>query len=132
MYFKISSRGVTKSPTASLTGEGSTRMRLMLKRALMDMLTIVLIRVDSCSFSSSEFRTDQDPCRNGFAGPRAFSEFETQHMRDYLLHLKPAPILVLTLHSYGQFWMHPFGDGLLPENVHEMVIVIRTQNILGW
>ena len=44
-------------------------------------------------------------------------------MRDYLLRLKPAPILALTLHSFGQFWMYPFGDGVLPENVQELVIV---------
>ena len=68
-----------------------------------------------------ELGTDPHPCQESYAGPKAFSEVESQNMRNYLLHLQPAPILAITFHSYGQRWMYPFGDGILPENSFELV-----------
>ncbi|RZC35009.1 Peptidase M14 and/or Propep M14 domain containing protein [Asbolus verrucosus] len=47
-------------------------------------------------------------CSETYAGKQAFSEVETRHLRDYLN--KTANIKAyLTLHSYGQYLLYPWG-----------------------
>ncbi|XP_033334246.2 carboxypeptidase B [Megalopta genalis] len=50
-----------------------------------------------------------DPCHETYAGPRAFSEPETQAMADYILANKENIRMYLTLHSYSQMWLVPWG-----------------------
>ncbi|XP_033346187.1 carboxypeptidase B-like [Bombus vosnesenskii] len=50
-----------------------------------------------------------DPCHETYAGPRAFSEPETKAMADYILANKQNIRIYLTLHSYSQMWLVPWG-----------------------
>ncbi|XP_044004142.1 carboxypeptidase B-like isoform X2 [Aphidius gifuensis] len=57
------------------------------------------------------------PCEDTYAGPKPFSEPETQALRDFLLANKQAIKVYLTLHSYGNWLLHPWGwTDKLPEN----------------
>ncbi|XP_006609655.1 carboxypeptidase B-like [Apis dorsata] len=53
--------------------------------------------------------TSLDPCHETYAGPRAFSEPETKAMADYILANKKDIRIYLTLHSYSQMWLVPWG-----------------------
>jgi murein tripeptide amidase MpaA len=59
-------------------------------------------------------------CSETYAGKQAFSEVEARHLRDYLA--KTANIKAyLTLHSYGQYLLYPWGYGnVLPDNWREL------------
>nr|XP_031827673.1 carboxypeptidase B-like [Nomia melanderi] len=50
-----------------------------------------------------------DPCHETYAGPHAFSEPETKAMADYILANKRNIRMYLTLHSYSQMWLVPWG-----------------------
>ncbi|XP_039310981.1 carboxypeptidase B isoform X2 [Solenopsis invicta] len=50
-----------------------------------------------------------DPCQETYSGPFAFSEPETKAMADYILANKEDIRLYLTLHSYSQMWLVPWG-----------------------
>lgn len=55
-------------------------------------------------FFPTENGASHAPCDITFAGPRAFSELETQHFRDYVLDRNKEKTITtyLTLHSYGR------------------------------
>ncbi|XP_063973544.1 carboxypeptidase B [Diachasmimorpha longicaudata] len=58
-----------------------------------------------------------NPCADTYAGSKAFSEVETQAVRDFLLANKKNIKVYLTLHSYGQYLLHPWGwTSSLPSN----------------
>ncbi|XP_012288601.2 carboxypeptidase B [Orussus abietinus] len=58
-----------------------------------------------------------NPCSDTYAGPKPFSEPETQALRDFALSKKGLVKAYLTLHSYGQYFLHPWGyTSDLPEN----------------
>ncbi|XP_076388900.1 carboxypeptidase A2 isoform X2 [Megachile rotundata] len=50
-----------------------------------------------------------DPCHETYAGPHAFSEPETKAMAEYILTNKQSIRMYLTLHSYSQMWLVPWG-----------------------
>uniref|UniRef100_A0A0C9RW39 CBPB_3 protein n=2 Tax=Fopius arisanus TaxID=64838 RepID=A0A0C9RW39_9HYME len=50
-----------------------------------------------------------DPCHETYEGPRAFSEPETKAMADYIMANRHNIKLYLTLHSYNQMWLVPWG-----------------------
>ncbi|KAK0089529.1 hypothetical protein PV325_006862 [Microctonus aethiopoides] len=50
-----------------------------------------------------------DPCHETYEGPRAFSEPETKAMADYIMSHREDIKLYLTLHSYNQMWLVPWG-----------------------
>ncbi|KAM0736624.1 Carboxypeptidase B [Formica fusca] len=50
-----------------------------------------------------------DPCQETYSGPFAFSEPETKAMADYILANKQHIRMYLTLHSYSQMWLLPWG-----------------------
>ncbi|CAJ0572849.1 unnamed protein product, partial [Mesorhabditis spiculigera] len=51
--------------------------------------------------------TSNDPCHETYHGPNAFSEPESAAVRDFLEAHKPKAFI--TLHSYSQMWLIPFG-----------------------
>ena len=78
----------------------------------------------SLSYLFSETGASDNKCAETYHGPEAFSEIETQNVRDYVLALEPVPVLAQCLHSYSQLWLWPFGyenGGPYPENVDEIV-----------
>ncbi|XP_034950230.1 carboxypeptidase B-like [Chelonus insularis] len=57
------------------------------------------------------------PCSETYAGPKPFSEVETQALRDLVESLQGNVKVYLTLHSYGQYLLHPWGwTSALPSN----------------
>ncbi|XP_043286251.1 carboxypeptidase B [Venturia canescens] len=62
-----------------------------------------------------------NPCTEIYAGMKAFSENETISLREYVLANKKTIKAYLTLHSYGQYMLHPWGfTNELPENEPEL------------
>nr|CAD7425757.1 unnamed protein product [Timema monikensis] len=50
-----------------------------------------------------------DSCREDFSGPRAFSEPETRAMSEFILSRQLEIKVYLTVHSYSQMWLVPWG-----------------------
>jgi carboxypeptidase A2 len=74
------------------------------------------------------------PCSETFAGPRPYSEPEAKALSDYMLTLNGTWTLFVSLHTYGQLWMSPWGyTQALPEDYAEMARVGRASvdTILG-
>jgi carboxypeptidase A2 len=50
------------------------------------------------------------PCQETFCGPSAGSEPETQAVQRELVRLGPSLLATVTVHSYGNMWMFPWGN----------------------
>lgn len=50
-----------------------------------------------------------NPCEDTYAGSRPFSEPETRAMSDFILSHKDEIKVYLTMHSYSQLWLVPWG-----------------------
>jgi len=60
-------------------------------------------------------------CVDTYMGPKAFSEVETQAVRDYILKHKDNIKLYLTFHSYGEYLLFPWGfTSELPHDYDEL------------
>lgn len=60
-------------------------------------------------------------CSEVYAGPSAFSEKETQALREYLHANQERIKLYLTFHSYGNYLLYPWGyTNALPDNNDEL------------
>lgn len=53
--------------------------------------------------------SSSSPCSDIFAGPRAFSEPETQYLRDLMAQYKSRAKAYLAIHSYGSYFLYPYG-----------------------
>jgi hypothetical protein len=53
--------------------------------------------------------TSPDSCDDTHRGPSAFSEPESQAVRNFILNHKDIKAY-LTIHAYSQMWFYPFGD----------------------
>ncbi|XP_058797647.1 carboxypeptidase B-like [Phymastichus coffea] len=57
------------------------------------------------------------PCSGTYAGSRPFSEAEARAIRDFILARRDRIVVYLTLHSFGQYFLHPWGfTTALPAN----------------
>ena len=65
-------------------------------------------------------------CSQTWPGECPFSEVETRNIRDYVLNLKPTPILALSLHSAVEAILFPysFNASYHPENINELVMIL--------
>ncbi|EDS34657.1 zinc carboxypeptidase [Culex quinquefasciatus] len=61
------------------------------------------------SFHWGEKGASRQECSQTFAGPKPFSEPETQALRNLLLAKGNITSFYLTLHSYGRFLLYPWG-----------------------
>jgi hypothetical protein len=52
---------------------------------------------------------DPFPCSDTYCGSRAFSEAETAAARDYLVGIKAHTDIFISIHSYSQLWLVPWG-----------------------
>jgi len=58
-----------------------------------------------------------NPCDETFHGPSAASEPETQTVVDYVMgNTNPAWLVDVSMHTYGQYLLTPYGDCSLPPN----------------
>uniref|UniRef100_A0A915IE10 Peptidase M14 carboxypeptidase A domain-containing protein n=1 Tax=Romanomermis culicivorax TaxID=13658 RepID=A0A915IE10_ROMCU len=59
--------------------------------------------------SVDDMSDDNGSCSDGYSGPSPGSEPETRSISSALRRLKPSLMAYLTLHSYGQMWLSPWG-----------------------
>jgi len=65
-----------------------------------------------------------NPCSETFAGQAPYSDPESKAVADYMLTLNGTWEFFLTLHTYGQLYMSPWGyTASLPEDYNEMIRV---------
>jgi len=50
-----------------------------------------------------------DPCEEIYQGSSAFSEPEAKAVRDFIMGHKKDIQVVITMHTYSQIWIHPYG-----------------------
>jgi len=68
------------------------------------------------------YSTSKDPCSDIYGGPKPFSEPETKALSDFILAHNGTWKVYLTLHSYSQMWMAPYGySRKKPDNYKSMV-----------
>jgi len=75
-----------------------------------------------------------NPCSETFAGPTPYSEPEAKAVADYVMTLNGSWELFITLHTYGQLWMTPWGyTKELPNDYNELARVgqAAVNTILG-
>ena len=66
--------------------------------------------------------SSSDPCSQIYRGSRPFSEPETEAVREFVLSLTPNILVYLSVHSYGQHVLIPWGfDDLYPYDYYDMV-----------
>uniref|UniRef100_T1GWZ9 Peptidase M14 domain-containing protein n=1 Tax=Megaselia scalaris TaxID=36166 RepID=T1GWZ9_MEGSC len=71
-------------------------------------------------FHWREIGASGQPCLDDFAGPAPFSEIETKTFADYIRSLKGQIRLYISLHSWSQLLMYPYGHTQrLPVNVED-------------
>jgi len=73
-------------------------------------------------FHFGESGVSHDKCSDVYCGPEAFSEIETQNIRDFVKTLSPTPVLGHCFHSYSQLWLWPYGYAYnaYPDNYEEI------------
>nr|XP_039269247.1 carboxypeptidase B-like [Styela clava]XP_039269248.1 carboxypeptidase B-like [Styela clava] len=50
-----------------------------------------------------------NPCSEVYHGPKAFSELESSSVQKFMLKKRSHLAAVMTLHSYAQYWLYPYG-----------------------
>jgi carboxypeptidase A2 len=72
-------------------------------------------------FHWGEVGASSNACSETFRGKKAFSEVETQALRDTVMGIKDSCKFYLTLHSYGNYMLYPWGyTSDLPETWKEI------------
>lgn len=63
-----------------------------------------------------------NPCDDNYSGPQAFSEPETRNLRSLLLRLNTDIAFYISLHSFGQFFLYPWGydSAAVLEDEHDL------------
>ncbi|XP_060520849.1 uncharacterized protein LOC132698674 [Cylas formicarius] len=62
-----------------------------------------------------------NPCAETYAGPYAFSDVESRLLRDYILEHNDTIKLYLTIHSFGNMLLYPWGHTTeLPDDAEEL------------
>ncbi|CAM1294857.1 CPA2 (predicted) [Pycnogonum litorale] len=71
--------------------------------------------------------TSKDPCRDHYGGSRPFSETEVRALRDKVTKIKSWVSIFVSLHSYGQAVMIPYGYTVnKTENYKKQIAVARS------
>ena len=64
----------------------------------------------------------KNPCFEMYAGSNSFSERESRALANYLNTTKDNIIAYVSLHTYGQFWLTPYGfTNKPPDRYQELV-----------
>ncbi len=68
-----------------------------------------------------------NPCDETYRGERAFSESETMAVRNFIMSRAHRFKLFLTMHSYGQFILYPWGhERMAPNNWRQLELLGAT------
>jgi len=73
-------------------------------------------------FHWGETGASTDPCEEVYQGSSPFSEPEAKAMRDFILSHKNDIQAVITMHTYSQIWIHPYGHvrNAYPKDVDDL------------
>ncbi|XP_034666268.1 zinc carboxypeptidase [Drosophila subobscura] len=72
-------------------------------------------------FHWREVGASDEPCSESYAGPKAFSEPETESLSQYLMSLPEPVFMYVSLHSFSQLLLYPYGHtSALPENHRQL------------
>ncbi|EDV58402.1 zinc carboxypeptidase [Drosophila erecta] len=72
-------------------------------------------------FHWREVGASSDPCSESYAGPKAFSEPEVEALSQYLKALPEPMFMYLSLHSFSQLLLYPYGHtSALPGNHRQL------------
>lgn len=73
-------------------------------------------------FHWGETGASTEPCEEIYQGTTPFSEPEAKAVRDFILSHKNDIQAVITMHTYSQIWIHPFGHirNSYPSDVSEL------------
>ncbi|XP_013407416.1 carboxypeptidase B-like [Lingula anatina] len=78
------------------------------------------------NFHWGESGTSQYPCAETYGGKRAFSEPETQAMRDFIYSKRHIIKTYISLHSYGNYWLTSWGyTRNLPSDYQELLNIAK-------
>ncbi|EDW26334.1 GL26407 [Drosophila persimilis] len=78
-------------------------------------------------FHWNEEGASSNPCADTYAGPTPFSEPETIVVRDLMHSLADRGVMYLTIHSYGNYILYPWGwTSDLPDTWEDLDAVART------
>jgi len=97
-----------------------------------------IIEIEMLKLSAGE-STSANPCSDLFHGGSAFSQPETKALSDLIISLESQGVTFgayMTFHSYGQYWLLPWGytSGVYPpdypENVSYYYIRMYTVNLV--
>ena len=73
-----------------------------------------------------EAGASSNPCSETYAGPRAFSEPETQAMASYLFARRSQVKVYVSFHAYSQMWLTPWGyTSNVPSNFNDLMAKAR-------
>jgi hypothetical protein len=69
--------------------------------------------------------TSPDSCQDSYRGASAFSEPETQAVRDFVLKHQNDMKAFITIHAYSQMWFYPYADkrGSYPSDIKQLQVV---------
>jgi len=72
-------------------------------------------------FHWNEGGSSNSPCADTYNGGAPFSEIESQNIRDAVLSIANQAQVYLTFHSYGQYWLTPWGyTSALPDDYPQL------------
>ncbi|XP_030377120.1 zinc carboxypeptidase [Scaptodrosophila lebanonensis] len=72
-------------------------------------------------FHWREVGASAEPCSESYAGPKAFSERETETLSQYLRSLPEPIFMYIAMHSFSQLLLYPFGHtSALPGNHRDL------------
>ena len=78
-------------------------------------------------FSFTGKGTSSNPCNENFRGTQPFSEKEVLAMAEYMWTLQGRMNIYLSLHSYGQYWLTPWGYTYrVPTDFADLVCFYKT------
>ncbi|KAF2363215.1 Carboxypeptidase activation peptide [Trinorchestia longiramus] len=79
--------------------------------------------------------TSGNPCSDTYRGAAPFSELETRALRDFLQEHKQEIEVYLSIHSYKQLWMYPWGYTKAPlsspANAHVATVATDAINVFA-
>ncbi|XP_014667238.1 PREDICTED: carboxypeptidase B-like [Priapulus caudatus] len=68
-----------------------------------------VVNPDGYEYSHTHVGASNDPCSDTYAGATPDSEVETRNIRDYILPIAKDIKAFITIHSYTQLWLIPWG-----------------------
>lgn len=82
-----------------------------------------------CNFAATGSSTN--PCKETYHGAAAFSEPESQAVRDFVMSKRGSLKGFISLHSYSQLWLVPYGHQLhtYPDDYHDKLLPVAKKAI---